>query len=203
MKARTFFTLIILFFTFFSCKDSKENIFIDKTYQDTIKQNIGGLLIRDIHYSEDIHSYDSYIKYLYKLDNTYIIGSGNYHGQEIPKDEQLIQFYNWIILKTGNSFNGDKIIIGDVKTKLWIEYEISPQTIEQDSIWQKQNVNSEPNNGDSNVTIENIKANGEFSVIYKFAKKNRIFSFMTSKRRINYTINIQTGQPEMKIVSEL
>ncbi len=93
--------------------------------------------------------------------------------------------------------------IGYLITKNFVDYEFPPKTIEQNLVWQKQKIESNPITGDSKVTFEKMSRNGEFSVIYKFAKKDRIFSFMTSKRRVNYIINIQTGKPKMTGVSEL
>jgi hypothetical protein len=205
MKPNLFFkSTFLILLGFSSCQDSDGNILSDKIYQDTLRQNIGGSLIRDIHYYNDFHSWDRDVTYLYKdkFGNIFKIGNGNFHGQELPKNEQLIQFNSWTILNTNEGFHC-KIIIGDLTTKNFVDYELSPETIGQDLVWQKQNIGSDPNNGDSKVTFENFNSDSEFSVIYKFANKGRIFSFMTSKRRVNYKINIQTGRPEITSVSEL
>jgi hypothetical protein len=42
----------------FSCNDNGESIFTDEIYNDTIKQNLGGSLIRVIHHSNDHHSFN-------------------------------------------------------------------------------------------------------------------------------------------------
>jgi hypothetical protein len=202
MKLSTIFISTVFLLSLTACDNFVKNALTDKTYIDTLKQNIGGELIRNIHYSNDFHSWDYDIQYSYinKFDSIYNIGSGNYHGQALPADEQLFQLDKWTILKTNNGFHC-KIIVGDLKTNNLTEYEISPQTIEEDPVWQRQNISSNPNNGDSKVTIENIETNGEFSVVYKFAKKNRIFSFMTGKRRVHYKTNLLTGKPEMTTIS--
>jgi hypothetical protein len=204
MKLRSLIISIFFLLSLTACDDFVKNALTDETYIDTLKQNIGGELIRNIHYSNDFQSWDFDIQYSYKdkFDSIYIIGSGNYHGQSLPKNEQLIQLENWVILNTNNGFHC-KIIIGLLKTNNWTEFEISPQTIEKDIVWQRQNINSNPNTGDSKVTIEKLNTKGDFSVIYKFAKKDRIFSFMTGKRRVKYKINLETGRPEMTSVSKL
>jgi hypothetical protein len=195
--------LIILLLGLISC-NSTDSVFSDETYQDTIKQDIGGLLVRDIQYTNDFHSWDYDIKYFYKdkRDSFFVVGTGNYHGQDLPKNEQLIQINKWIVLKTGDSGYGDKIIIGNLQNNIWTEYLINPKTIEKDIVWQKYNISSEPDNGDSYSKIEAIESTGKFSAIYRFAKKDRIFSFMTGEGRVDYIINIQSGGIEMIEVSE-
>ena len=49
-----------------SC-NSTDSVFTDETYQDTIKQNIGGFLIREIHHYDDFHSYNYDIEYLFTV----------------------------------------------------------------------------------------------------------------------------------------
>jgi hypothetical protein len=44
---------------------------------------------------------------------------------------------------------------------------------------------------------------GNIIVLYIYAKKNRIFSFIRGKRQITYKINLQTGRPEMTDVREI
>ena len=203
MKLHTLIISIFALLSLTACDNFVKNALTDKSYTDTLKQNIGGELIREIHYSDDFQSWDYDIQYLYKdkLDSIHKIGSGNFHGQELPKEEQLLQLNNWTILKTNDGFRC-KVIIEDLTTNNIAEYEISPETIEQNIIWQRQNISSNPNTGDSKVTIDTLKTNGEFSAVYKFAKKNRVFSFMTDVRKINYKINAQTGKPEMTDISE-
>ncbi|MES2728281.1 MAG: hypothetical protein V4643_14325 [Bacteroidota bacterium] len=201
-------TLIIstflIFFGLASCNNSNESIFSDEISKDTIRQNIGGILIRDIHYWNDFQSWDYEIDYTYKdkFDSIHRIGKSHLTGQELPVNEQLLQVNNWTILSVNTGFSCE-IITTDLKSNISKEYEISPQTIEQEILWKSYNISSSPDNGDSKVTFEKINANGEFSVIYVFAKKDRIFSFMTGKRRVNFIVNIQTGRPEMTDVTEL
>lgn len=204
MKLTKLIIAIFLLFSITACDDFVKNTLTDITYKDTIKQNIGGELIRDIHYYDDFQGWDHDILYSYKdeLDSIHNIGLGNYHSQDIPKDEQLLVINKWTFLPTNDGFHC-KIIVGDMKANNWTEFEISPQTIEQDHVWQKSKINSEPNNGDSKVTFKSVTKEGEFSFIYKFSKKNRIFSFMTGERQVVYKLNMQSGRPEMTNVIEL
>ena len=203
MKLTTFFITISFLLSLAACDDFVKNALTDKTYKDTLKQNVGGELFRDIHYSDDFQSWDYDIQYSYKdkFNSIYIIGSGNFHGQEIPNDEQLLQINKWTVLNTDDGFHC-KIIVGNLNENIFTTYEISPQTIEQDLVWKNQNIKSNPNTGDSKVIFENMKTNGELSVIYKFAKKDRIFSFITGQRKVNYKLNIKSGRLEMTNVSE-
>ena len=204
MKLTTLIITAFFLFSMTACDEFVKDALTDKTYKDTIKQNIGGELIRDIHYYDDFHGWDHDIQYSYKdeVDSIHVIGSGNYHSQDIPKDEQLLVINKWTVLTTNDGFHC-KIIVGDMEANNWTEFEISPQTIEDDLVWQNQKINSEPNNGDSKVTFKSVTKGGEFSFIYKFAKKNRIFSFMTGERQVVYKLNMQSGRPEMTNVIEL
>jgi hypothetical protein len=198
MKNKTFFILALILVTLFSCNNS--DIFTDKVYDDSIKQNIGGVLYRGVHFSDDIHSYDYDIKYSYE-DKSYSIndiGLGNYHGEEPPTDEQLIRFGKWTIFKTSGGWNKDRLFICGNGTKTWTEYEISPETIEKADLWKEQNIDSQVGNGGTSSKIKAID-NDNVTVLYTYAKKNGIFS---GKRLITYKINIQTGKAEMTKVSE-
>ena len=161
MKLTTFFITISFLLSLAACDDFVKNALTDKTYKDTLKQNVGGELFRDIHYSDDFQSWDYDIQYSYKdkFNSIYIIGSGNFHGQEIPNDEQLLQINKWTVLNTDDGFHC-KIIVGNLNENIFTTYEISPQTIEQDLVWKNQNIKSNPNTGDSKVIFENMKTNG-------------------------------------------
>lgn len=205
MKLATFYILIILAFTLFSCKESGDSVFADEIYQDTLKQNIGGFLVRSIHHYNDFQSYNYDIEYSYidKLDSINKIGSGSYYSEEPPKDEQLIQLAKWTILKTSGDRDKDLIFICDNDSKKWTEFEISPKTIEQTDLWKEQNIDSQLDNWDTVSKIDKIDQDGNITVQYTFAKKNRIFSFITGERQITYKINLQTGRPEMTEISEM
>lgn len=189
----------------FSCEDNGDNIFTDESYQDTIQQHIGGALIRDIHHYNDIHSYDYDIQYSYldKSDSVTDIGFGNFHGQEPPKDEQLIRFGKWTIFKTSGGREKDFLFICDNNTKTWRKYEISPEVIEQTNLWKQQQIATQPGNWDTVSKIEKIGKNGNVTVIYTYAKQNRILFFNTGKRKIIFKINLQTSKPEMREISEM
>ena len=203
MKLTKLIIATFLLFSITACDDFVKNALTDKTYKDTLKQNIGGELIRDIHYYDDFQAWDNDIQYSYrdKFDSIHEIGSGNFHSQDIPKDEQLLTINKWTVLPTNDGFHC-KMIVGDMKANNWTEFEISPQTIEQDLVWQNQNINSEPKNGDSKVTFMCVTKEGEFSFLYKFAKKDRVFSFMTGEREVVYKLNMQLGKPEMTNIIE-
>jgi hypothetical protein len=205
MRQKAICILTILSFAVTSCNNSGKSVLTDKYYSDTINQKNGGKLIRDIHYWDTFHSWDYEIKYSYKdkFDSIYVIGSGNYHGQEIPKDDQLIQVNKWTIFKTSRSRDADVIFVWNKNSNTWTEYEISPETIEQTDIWKKQKINSQLDNWDTVSKIKKIDENGNITVLYTFAKKNRIFSFITSKRQINYRINLQTGRPELTEILDI
>ncbi|MFT5964530.1 MAG: hypothetical protein ACI9L6_001273 [Flavobacterium sp.] len=205
MKLKTILILTIIISSLFSCKDSGESVFTYKTYQDTIKQNIGGILIRKIHYTDDFHSWINNITYTYKDKNDSIsnIGSGTYYAEEPPKNEQLMQFGKWIIFKASGDRDKDLLFVCDNYTKKWTEFEISPKTIEQTDLWREQNIDSQLENWDTVSKIDKIDQDGNITVYYTYAKKNRIFSFITGERQITYRINLQTGRPEMTRVAEI
>jgi hypothetical protein len=205
MKLKTIFILTIITSTLFSCNDSGESVFTNKTYQDTIKQNIGGLLIREINYTDDFHSWINDIKYSYKdkFDSISNIGSGTYYAEEPPKDEQLFLFGKWTVFKTSGDRDKDLIFIYDKDRKIWNEFAISPETIEQTDLWRNKNIDSELHNWDTVSKIDKIDQDGNIIVIYTYAKKNRIFSFIRGKRQITYKINLKTGRPEMTDVTEI
>lgn len=197
--------MTILCFTLFSCKESSEGIFTDETFQDTLEQNIGGSLIRNIHHYNDLHSYNYDIEYSYidKLDSIYKIGAGSFYGQLPPRDEQLIVLGKWIVFKTSGDREKDLLFICDKNTKEWTEFEISPKTIEQNVLWQKQKIDAQLDSWDTVSKIDNINQDGIITVNFTYAKKNRIFSFITDERQITYKINIQTGRLDMVSIMEI
>jgi hypothetical protein len=205
MKLTKLYILTIFIFTLFSCNDTGESVFTDEKHQDTLRQNIGGSLIRNIHYTNDFQSYIYDIEYSYldKQDSVYKIGLGSFYGQEPPKDEQLIRLGKWTIFKTSADRDKDLLFICDNDIKTWTKFEISPKTIEETGLWKEQNIDSQIDNWDTVSKIDKIEANGNIIVNYTYAKKNRIFTFITGERQITYRINSQTGIPEIKSVTEL
>ncbi len=183
----------------FSCKDSKESVFTEKTYQDTIIQNIGGVLIREIHYSDDFTSADYDIKYSYKnnRDIIQVIGNGSYYSQQPPDDEQLMRFDKWTLFKTSAGRDKDIIFIYDSISKNWTEYEVSPETIESEELWRVQNLKTRIDNWDAVSKVTKIDSNGNITVFYTFVNEKFIPFFKTGKRNVIYSINKETGRLEM------
>ena len=102
-----------------------------------INQKIGGTLICSSTYNADFHDWQYDVKYEYKplgTDSIIKIGCGEYYASEWNKDEQLIQFKKWTILKTGDRHGHDKIIIGDLKKNKWTEYGFYSMDIEREKI---------------------------------------------------------------------
>ena len=199
-----FITIFILLATLlFSC--SWENIFSDETYQDSIRQNIGGQLIRNIHYSNDFQAFWYNIEYLYKKndsDSANRIGSGFYYGKKPPENEQILQVDNWLVFKTSGDREKDLLFISRDNSNVWIEFEISPKTIESTDSWRELGINSSIEYWDSVSKINKIDENGYVTVWYTYAIKDRIFSFQTGKRKIVYKIDLQTGKPEIVEISK-
>ncbi len=169
-----------------------------------IKQNIGGYLIANSVYNADFHSWNYDISYLYKTSDNkiYNIGEGNIEGpREWKKDEQLIEYKDWFILKT-SYYNNDKIIVRswNLNSDKKIDYIFSPDEIEKEPIWMSKNINSSPDYYDSFTRINSINSEGEITVLYNYAIKDRILSSMTSKKLLKYQINFITGIPELKEV---
>lgn len=197
--------IIILTFSLFgliSC-NSTDSIFTDETYQDSIKQNIGGLLIRDIHHYNDFNSFNYDIEYSYKNKNDSIkkIGVGSFYGQEPLKDEQLIRIDKWTVLKTSGDRDKDFIYIGD-GNNIWTKYEISPETIEQQDLWKAQKIDTRTDNWDAVSKVKKIDSNGDVTVVYTFVREKFIPFFKTGKRKVIYNLNKTTGILEMTKIFE-
>jgi hypothetical protein len=156
-----------------------------------IKQNIGGTLICNF------VDNGSLISYQYRLpkNTTINIGDGSYYKREWKKDEQLIQYSNWTILKTGERIRCDKLIIGDLKTQKWTEYTFSPDNIEKDSIWRKSRTHSLLNYCCSEAYVDKID-NGQIVLHYKFRTSEKQGDEY-GQRTIYYSIDNSTGQPTM------
>jgi len=196
--------MTLLFCGLISC-NSSDRVFTDENYQDTIKQNIGGLLIRNIHHYNNFHSWMYDIKYSVdnKSDSLKFIGSGSFYCQEPPKVEQLIKLDKWIILKTSNDRNADVIFICDSDFGLVSENIISPKKIEQEDLWKNQNIGSSMDNWDSVAKIEKIDSVGQISVIYTYARKRRFPFFKTNKRKLIYNIDKETGRLKLTNIIEV
>ncbi|MDO6440429.1 hypothetical protein Q4534_23590 [Cyclobacterium sp. 1_MG-2023] len=195
--------LTFLLFGLISC-NSTDEIFTDENYQDTIGQDIGGILIRDIHHYNDFNSFNYDIEYSYKDKNDSIskIGKGSFYGQQPTENEQLIRIGKWFVFKTSGDRDKDFIFISD-SNNTWLKYEISSETIQQNGLWKEQNINAQKANWDNVAKVKQIDNNGNVTVMYEFAKNKRIFSFLTGKRKVEYKINLQTGKLSMDNIYEL
>ncbi len=162
-----------------------------------IKQNIGGTLICNSVHTADIQNYQHDVSYEYKdaNDSIFNIGSGTYYNREWNKDEQLVQYKNWTILKTGDGFGTDKIIVGDLKKNKWTEYEFTPENIEKDSLWKSLKIKSLLNYCCSETSINKIK-DGQIQLHYKFTANENIID-RYERKIIYYQINDLTGKPIM------
>ena len=190
--------MVIIFLT--SCNSG--DALSDKTYSDTIKQTIGGNLIRNVHYWNTFHStnYDITYHYLDKSDKNYIIGKGSYQEQNLPKNEQIIRLGKWTVFKTSKSREADEIFIGNKIDDVWKTYEISPNLIEQTEMYKKLKLNSDTIVYDTKSKVIRIDPNGNVTALYVFGLKNRIFSFERDKRLVNFKIDLQTGNLIMKSI---
>lgn len=203
MKLNIAITFTFIISTLFSCENSGEGIFTDEKYHDTLQQNIGGYLVRNIHHYNDFHSFNYDINYSYvdKLDSIYTIGFGSFYGQEPPSDEQLIRFGKWIILKTSGDRDKDFLFIGDINNS-WTRYEISPETIEQKDLWKAQQIKTRTDNWDAVAKVSEIKPNGDITVVYTFVREKFIPFFKTGKREIIFNMDKETGKLEMTKIKD-
>jgi len=210
MKLIIVFTLFILLMTGCSCEkiiqDFIEDALTNETYQDTIKQDIGGFLIRKIHHWDEFTAGSRYnIEYFYKkndLDTSFRIGYGTYYSQKPPEIEKIIKIANWLVFKTSGDRNMDFLFICNDTLNIWNKYEISPDSIEETQYWKNFNINSAPDNWDSISKISEIDKNGIVTVWYNYAIKNRVFNFQTGKRKILYKIDLETGNLNMIKISK-
>lgn len=206
MKLGTIFiSTVLLTIGLASCNFSSENIFSDETHQDTIRQNIGGSLIRNIHYYDDFTSAIYDIEYSYKdeLDSIYKIGIGRYFSKQPPKDEQIIRFDKWKIFKTSGDKDKDLLFICDSNSKIWTKYEISPEKIELSELWKKQKIESRTDNWDSVAKVKKINSNGEITVIHTYVKKKWMPIFKTGQRKVFYKIDFKIGKLKISKILEL
>jgi hypothetical protein len=159
-----------------------------------IKQNIGGTLICNSIYNADQHSWQYDITYKYRPDNdsTIEIGNGTYYSREWNKDEQLVRYNKWLILKTGGWIGHDKVIIYNLETKKSVSHDFTPEKIEKDSHWQNLKIHSLLDYCCSETFVDTI-SNGQIELHYKF-RTNEKLTDKYDKRKIIYKIDKDTGQ---------
>ena len=166
-----------------------------------IQQKIGGTLICTSVYTADIHDWQYDVSYEYQppnSDTTIKIGSGTYHTREWGKDEQLVQYKKWLVLKTGGWFGHDKLIIGDIQANKWTEYHFSAEDIEKEKLWFDSKIHSLLNYCCSESFIDKID-NGEIRVNYKF-RTSKTSPNEYGEKSVIYKIDELTGQPVMTAV---
>jgi hypothetical protein len=167
-----------------------------------IVQKIGGKLICNSIYKADHHDWQYDITYEYKSkeNKTYKIGNGSYYAREWNKDEQLIKFDKWIVLKTGNFYGSDKIIIGNFETQKWTDYQFTPEIIEKEKMWKVAEIKSLLNYCCAESFITRIY-NGKIVVEYKF-RINETKTELMDKRKLIYEIDKNTGKPNLISIIE-
>ena len=163
-----------------------------------IVQKIGGTLICNSVYNADIHDWQYDITYAYKSkeNKIYKIGNGTYYAREWNKDEQLKKFDKWVILKTGDFYDSDKVIIGNFETQKWTDYKFSPVVIEKEKMWKDAKIKSLLNYCCAECFITKIDKE-IIEVIYKFRiSETKTQSLGESK--LIYEIDKETGKPNLK-----
>lgn len=192
-----------MFIPFFSCNSG--DIFTDESFRDTLNQKIGGVLIRDIHHYNDHQAFNYDVQYTYqdKQGKSSKIGFGSYYCETPPANEQLLKLGNLLVFKTSGDRNKDMLFICDTANCKWTGFEISPHTIESSELWKRQRIDSQVDNWDSVAKIKSIDTTGNVLVDYIFPKRKRIFSFITSERRISYKIDPVTGRLEISRIIKI
>jgi hypothetical protein len=167
-----------------------------------IEQNIGGILICNSVYNSDIHDWQYDINYEYhSIDNKiYKIGNGTYHTREWNRNEQLKKYSNWYILKTGDWYGTDKVIIGNFKSKKWKDYEFTPDNIENETLWKELDIKSLKTYLPSECIITKIN-NGFINVNYKF-RIDETKTKLMDERNLIYEIDKESGKPYLKSISK-
>ncbi len=163
-----------------------------------IKQNIGGTLICSSVHTADLQEFQHDVSYVYKpadSSRAVHIGTGTYWKRSWDKDEQLIRYRNWMILKTGGAGDFDRVIIGDVRSNQWKQYDLSEETIVSDPLWKRMNPQPRSEKCCSECFVTKIE-NGSIHVHYKF-RTDGLWPKSYGHSDIVYAIDEQTGQPIM------
>lgn len=162
-----------------------------------INQEIGGKLICKSEYNADLDSWFYDIDFEYESENGNVnkIGSGAYYGRNWKKDEQIIEFGEWMILKTGGGFGADKLLIGKIGEDEWKEFKISPAEIEKDSLWVAKNISVKQNWRPQTSFVRGIIGD-KIEVEYLYRIGETVEEQET--RLITYEVDETTGIPKMK-----
>jgi len=84
----------------------------------------------------------------------------------------------------------------------WMQFDFSPELVENEKLWQLQKINSNPETHDSKVEILSIDTSGKVVVEYEYAEKGRIFSLITDKRKLVYEITQRNGHLALVSISK-
>jgi hypothetical protein len=172
------------------------NAFDTEYYHEIIPQDLGGELICDVEYNVDIHTGHYSIDYKYfNGKDTIDIGRAHFSSRPWNKNEQLIKFNDFLILKTGCSFDGDMIFIGKSDIDNWISNMILPDAIEKDSVWISNGVISLDNYSPSSSFISKIE-DGLIFVEYKYRVDKEISNLIETSQII-YRISKDSGDLKM------
>jgi len=189
-------SLFLLFFviSFYLWKTITNDIF-ESSYQTVIiKQEIGGELICNSVYAADHHSWMHSINYTYvnnKAD-TFNLHSGNYDGRYWEENEQVQMYDKFLILPTAYSKSYDRLIIKNIQTKSLNVYDFNPNSIEKDSLWKSQNIQSFVDFSHTKIKIDNIQGD-KVQIKYTFPINCKNLE-KTENRLITYTILKETGE---------
>lgn len=109
-----------------------------------IDQKIGGKLLCKSVYTADIHEwqYDVSYEYVPKQGDTIDLGYGTYYARDWKKNEQLKKNNKWLILKTGNWYGSDRVILINLHTHKKLMYDLNDEFIHRDSLWKVQKIKS-------------------------------------------------------------
>lgn len=162
-----------------------------------IEQKIGGKLLCKSIYTADHHSwqYDVDYKYVDLKGDTIDFKWGSYYGREWKKDEQLLKFDKFLILKTGALHGSDRLIIKNTQTDSIKMVDIDNKYIESDSLWKAQKIKSLLDYCCAETFIESINRN-EILLKYKF-RTNESLTKNYGERMITYLIDKETGDLKM------
>ncbi len=157
-----------------------------------IKQDIGGILLCNSVDNSDHQSSNFRVSYKWNYKGyTIDIGEGIYNNRNWNKDEQLIKFNNWLILKTGADFNTDKIFVGRLDRKKWDEYRFTAKEIEAQQMWGDVKAHS-VDVCCKKVDIVKID-NGQIAINYSY--RTSTLGEEYSERKIFYKLDSVTGKP--------
>ncbi len=174
--------------------------FGEDKYVVNIEQSIGGKLVCNVTTSADLQSWYYDIEYEYVKSNgdKIDLGRGFYEGIEWDEKDQLYKYKKWIILKTGNFFGSDKIIMFNPDKNEKKEFEFTQRSIENDSLWKSKNIKSLINYSPSNShIIKTDKSKVLVEYTYRVDEKQ---TDKLESQIITYILNEESGVPEMKSI---